>query len=104
MLCCGGGGESVSNTDEDSKFKVLEARWVVQKEAIGEGGQVSAMLTKLESANFRNKSSLATKLLSRTGRLANLAAAPFNVTLFLDDDTFLESCGVADLIDRKSVV
>ncbi|EOD05427.1 hypothetical protein EMIHUDRAFT_433195 [Emiliania huxleyi CCMP1516] len=57
-------------------------------EAIGEGGQVSAMLTKLESANFRNKSSLATKLLSRTGRLANLAAAPFNVTLFLDDDTF----------------
>ena len=26
-------------------------------EAIGEGGQVSAMLTKLESANFRNKSS-----------------------------------------------
>jgi len=35
-----------------------------------------------------NRSSLATKLLSRTGRLANLAAAPFNVTLFLDDDTF----------------
>ena len=39
MLCCGGGGgESVTDTEEKEKFRVLETRWIVQKEAIGEGG------------------------------------------------------------------
>ena len=40
MLCCGGGSAREDDTaeGESQKFKVLEGRWDIDKEAIGEGG------------------------------------------------------------------
>ena len=38
MLCCGGGGGSLVNEGEETKFKVLDERWNIQRDAIGEGG------------------------------------------------------------------
>ena len=39
MLCCGGGGgDGGVDAAEEQKFKVLETRWSVEHNAIGEGG------------------------------------------------------------------
>ena len=47
MLCCGGGGgEEVATSETDDKFRVLESRWKVEKEAIGEGGFGTVHLCK----------------------------------------------------------
>ena len=38
-FCCGaGGGDTICDHGEEHKFRVLESRWLVEKEAIGEGG------------------------------------------------------------------
>lgn len=46
MLCCGGGGGGVTDVDEEHKFRVLEQRWDVEHEAIGEGGFGTVHLCK----------------------------------------------------------
>jgi len=42
MLCCGGGKPK----DTEDKFKILENRWIIDKEAIGEGGFGTVHLCK----------------------------------------------------------
>ena len=48
MLCCGaGGGDAATEADgNDTKFKVLEGRWIIEKDAIGEGGFGTVHLCK----------------------------------------------------------
>jgi hypothetical protein len=48
MFCCGAGGgdATAGGSDVEEKFKVLEGRWVVEKEAIGEGGFGTVHLCK----------------------------------------------------------
>lgn len=47
MLCCGaGGGDTGEGGDGDKKFGVLDQRWTVEKEAIGEGGFGTVHLCK----------------------------------------------------------
>jgi len=54
MFCCGaGGGDSPIDESEESKFRVLEARWMVEKEAIGEGGFGTVHLCQDKSGKQR---------------------------------------------------
>jgi len=48
MLCCGGGGGggATEGGNEDNKFGVLAGRWIVEREAIGEGGFGTVHLCK----------------------------------------------------------
>lgn len=48
MLCCGGGsgGDVSTSNDKSTKFAVLEGRWIVDREAIGEGGFGTVHLCK----------------------------------------------------------
>jgi calcium-dependent protein kinase len=47
MFCCGAGGDGGGSAGEGERFKVIEAKgWVVEKQAIGEGGFGTVHLCK----------------------------------------------------------
>ena len=52
-----------------------------------DAAEFERLFAHTRTMSFRDKSTLERKLLSRVGRILNLARAPFTVTLFLDDDT-----------------
>jgi serine/threonine protein kinase len=53
LLCGAGGGDSPTDQGEEHKFRVLESRWNVEKDAIGEGGFGTVHLCKDKSGKQR---------------------------------------------------
>ena len=81
-----------SGTLFDDVFHASDAEAYLLKGADGSGTPdvARALLSTLGAVEFRNdtrrRSNLAVKLLSRLGRILHIARAPYESTLFLDDD------------------